>query len=76
MKFITETKFVFLNQKLIYIFTERIYRIKITNFVFKNIKKNFIFEFNISKWKPENQCEILKYENFLNNIKYVYNLNF
>lgn len=39
MKFITETKFVFLNQKLIYIFTERIYRIKITNFVFKNIKK-------------------------------------
>lgn len=49
MKFITETKFVFLNQKLIYIFTERIYRIKIKNFVFKNIKKNFIFEFNISK---------------------------
>lgn len=42
MKFTTETKFLIglifiLNQKLIYVFTDRIYRIKITNFVFKSI---------------------------------------
>lgn len=59
MKFTTETKFLIglifiLNQKLIYVFTDRIYRIKITNFVFKSIKKNCIFEFNIFKRNPEN----------------------
>lgn len=56
MKFTTETKFLIglifiLNQKLIYVFTDRIYRIKITNL--KVLKKivflNSIFLNEIQK---------------------------